>query len=111
MSKSEKEVKIWKQFYPAAIYGSEKDELLHRANRRELVGAYYRADKEFAKGMDELMGKLNDKKSDFGSLIEKIDKLIAEAEKNLIMQKVGEAKVRKSEREKELLNLYKIFCP
>jgi len=109
LPRNERELEMWKQFHPNAIYGPEKEELLRRANRREIVGAYYQVDKEFAKGMEKLMGKLNDKKSDFEQLIEKIDKLINEAEKRLITQTLEEAKERKAKREKELVKLYKVF--
>jgi len=109
LPRNQHELELWRAFHPEAIYDPEKEELLRRANRRQLVGAYYQEDHEFAKAMDKLMGKITDKKSDFEKLLEKIDGLLNNAEKKLLEETVKEAREKKEERDKELLKLHKAF--
>ena len=111
LPRNKHELELWKAFHPQAIYDPEKEEILLRANRRQLVAAYYGIDPEFAREMDKLMNKLTDKTTDMGELIEKIDKVIDGAEKRLMAATVKQAKVRKEEREKELIKLHKAFHP
>lgn len=102
---------MWKAFHPEAVYDPEKEAILARVNRRKIVMAYYQVDDEFAKGMDKLMKKLTDKKSDFGKLVDKIDALIDNAEKKLLAETTKQAKEKKEARKKELVKLYKAFHP